>query len=200
MSKKKSNKKPDDRVRNWTFCVYPQSAPEDWREVLSKHQVPWVESPLHDMDADPNSGEIIKPHWHIALLFSGKKSYEQVKIMTDEVKACFPEPIKEIRGMVRYFAHLDQPKKHRYELSGIKAHNGAKIDNYIKSTTAEKHVVFGEIIDFVIAEKVVHFIDLVEYAKIHKPHDWYPTICTNTIFVREVVKSMWQKMGGGAKW
>ena len=28
--------KKDDRVRNWTFIVYPESAPEDWIDKLAE--------------------------------------------------------------------------------------------------------------------------------------------------------------------
>ncbi|HDT7711324.1 TPA: replication protein, partial [Enterococcus faecium] len=52
-----SRKTKDERTRNWTFVVYPESAPENWREFLDELHVPWVESPLHDKDVNPD-GEL----------------------------------------------------------------------------------------------------------------------------------------------
>ncbi|HBM8385896.1 TPA: replication protein, partial [Enterococcus faecium] len=31
-----SRKTKDERTRNWTFVVYPESAPENWREFLDE--------------------------------------------------------------------------------------------------------------------------------------------------------------------
>ncbi|MEL1068170.1 Rep family protein, partial [Campylobacter coli] len=70
------SEKRDTRTRNWTFFVYPESAPENWRDVLNEMHIPWIESPLHDKDVDSN-GELEKAHWHILILFASKKSYEQ---------------------------------------------------------------------------------------------------------------------------
>lgn len=64
-------KSKDQRARMWTFVVYPESAPENWRDILSDYHIPWVESPLHDKDVNPD-GEVKKAHWHIILFFDGK--------------------------------------------------------------------------------------------------------------------------------
>ena len=66
-----------DRTRVWTAVVYPDSAPENWRDILDDCHFEWVESPLHEFDTNP-TGELKKAHWHIALSFDGPKSYEQV--------------------------------------------------------------------------------------------------------------------------
>ena len=55
-------KKADSRARNWSLVVYPESAPENWRDILDDYHIPWVESPLHDKDINPD-GEIKKAHW-----------------------------------------------------------------------------------------------------------------------------------------
>ena len=57
-------KKVDSRARNWSLVVYPESAPENWRDILDDYHIPWVESPLHDKDINPD-GEIKK---HIGIL------------------------------------------------------------------------------------------------------------------------------------
>ena len=51
MSKEGNVGSKDGRARAWTFLVYPDSAPENWRDILDTTVcVPWVESPLHDPD------------------------------------------------------------------------------------------------------------------------------------------------------
>ena len=188
----------DDRTRNWVMVAYPDSAPPDWREIIDALHTPWVESPLHDMDSD-EQGELKKAHWHLLLLFAGKKSFAQVQAIADSINAARPEPCLSTRGTVRYFAHLDNPEKHQYDINGIVGHGGADLEDFLKSTTAEKHKLIGEILDHVIAEGVTHFVDLLAYAKQHRRHDWYPVICSNTIVIREIVKSNWQKLGGAGQ-
>ena len=38
--------------RDWTFIVYPESAPSNWRDTLNKTHLRWIESPLHDKDVN----------------------------------------------------------------------------------------------------------------------------------------------------
>ena len=38
------------KARNFTFIIYPESIPEDWRACLEKLDVPMAISPLHDKD------------------------------------------------------------------------------------------------------------------------------------------------------
>ena len=64
--------------RDWTFVVYPESAPEQWRTILDETYMRWVESPLHDKDVNPD-GELKKPHWHILLSADGPISESAVK-------------------------------------------------------------------------------------------------------------------------
>ena len=61
MSTQKSTTK-DGRYRQWTIVVYPESAPENWRNLLNGQT--WIESPLHDKDVNPDGTEK-KSHWHI---------------------------------------------------------------------------------------------------------------------------------------
>ena len=52
-----SEKKEIVKGRDWTFVVYPESAPENWRTILDETFMRWVESPLHDKDVNAD-GEI----------------------------------------------------------------------------------------------------------------------------------------------
>ena len=40
----------DSRVRNFATMVYPESAPENWRETLAGYFVPGFISPIHDKE------------------------------------------------------------------------------------------------------------------------------------------------------
>ena len=121
MAEKKST---DNRTRTWSFVLYEDSAPENWRDVLDDMHIEWIESPWHDKDVNAN-GEPKKKHKHILLLFQGKKSYEQIKEITDELQQPIPQRCHNAKALVRYMAHMDNPEKAQYSPSDIRAHGGA---------------------------------------------------------------------------
>ena len=101
------------RNRGFAFVLYPDSAPENWRSIIDEFHVAWAESPLHDLDVDPGTGALKKPHWHIVLNFDSVKSLDQVKKLIEPLHGTIPIPLNSVRGMVRYFAHLDNPEKYQ---------------------------------------------------------------------------------------
>ena len=125
----------DGRARVWTFLVYPfESAPENWREILDAECIPWIESPLHNPDPEAlNHDEHDYRHHHIELIYSGKKSYDQITEITKKLNATRPFVVNDIRAMTRYFAHLDQPNKQKFSPKEIIAHCGADIKDYLEN-------------------------------------------------------------------
>ena len=74
----KNKAKRSARKDFWLFEFYPDSAPENWREIINSWLVDCLVSPLHDSDVNED-GTPKKPHWHGILFFDGQKSFEQVK-------------------------------------------------------------------------------------------------------------------------
>jgi len=184
MERKKSRPK-DDRTRNWTFILYPESAPPNWRDVLDDKHISWIESPLHDKDDNPD-GEQKKPHKHILLLFEGKKSYEQIKEITDELCATIPQKAASAMGLVRYMAHLDNPEKHQYSISEIIGHGGADVAEYLKPTKTVRYSLIREMMNFVEDNDITEFIDLAEHARNERFDDWFPLLCDNSAYIMEL--------------
>lgn len=58
------------KKRYWAFVLYPESAPENWKEILQQTGLSCCVSPLHDKDINP-TGEPKKAHYHIILCYSG---------------------------------------------------------------------------------------------------------------------------------
>jgi len=174
--------KKDTRTRNWTFFVYPDSAPENWRDILNEMHMPWIESPLHDKDVDAN-GELKKAHWHILLLFGSKKSYEQVREITLRLKAPNPQKVMNLKGVVRYFAHMDDPDKFQYSKSEIIGHAGADPLIYLSASSGERYELIKEMISFVKENEVDEIQDLIDYAMENRFDDWFPLLCDNSAFI-----------------
>lgn len=177
----------DSRSRNWTFIVYPESVPEYWRSYLDDMHIPWIESPLHDKDTNAD-GEPKKTHIHVLLLFSGKKSYEQIKEITDALNCPIPQICHDARSLTRYFAHLDNPEKWQYNVNDIIGHGGADPVEYLDLLKSKLTVVLKEIFEFCGDYGMTEYSDFIEYCIYHDKQDWfkvatqYSTLALNTYF------------------
>ncbi len=172
----------DSRYRQWAFVVYPESAPEDWCRKLDEYHVPWYQSPLHDKDVNP-TGEPKKAHWHVIIQYTGKQTYERVKEVTDSINASRPEPVKELKGYLRYFAHLDNPEKAQYSVNDITAHGGADISYLTTPTASERHMYLNEMRKYIRENNIIEFSDFYDVAAEIHPMDWFPLLCDNSAYI-----------------
>lgn len=183
----------DNRYRTWAFIVYPESAPDTWRSILDDNHVPWYESPLHDKDVNP-TGEAKKEHWHVIIQFAGKKDYEGVKLITDSVNGSRPEPVKDLKGYLRYFAHLDNPEKAQYSVNDIKPHCGADMSYLTTPSAAERHQYINEMRQYILEHQIIEFSDFLNVAAETHLNDWFPLLCDNSAYVIEMyIRSMRHK-------
>ena len=166
-------KSRDTRTRNFATVVYPESAPEDWQEILARHCVPSFISPLHDKDVNP-TGEPKKPHYHVVLMFEGKKSIAQVTEIFDTINGVGCEVVKSLRGYARYLCHLDNPEKAQYEPSDVRC----IASDYICTIglSIDKYTAFNEMIDFCEQYNIVSFYQLAKYARNNRS-DWHRILC-----------------------
>lgn len=189
MAGNKSSGNKDSRTRNWTFVLYEDSAPDNWREILDDLHIEWIESPWHDKDVNAD-GLPKKKHKHIALLFGGVKSYEQVKEVSDKLNSPIPQRCHNVKSMVRYMAHLDNPEKAQYSVSDIKAHGGVDLAELLRPSSSERYTLLREMIDYVRSAGVTEFQDLVDYASSERFDDWFPLLCDNSsYFIGQYIKS-----------
>jgi len=134
--------------RDWTFIVYPESAPENWREILNDTHLRWIESPLHDKDVNAD-GEVKKPHWHILLSYDGPVGFSAIKKITDELNCPIPQKISSGKGLVRYMIHMDNPEKYQYLKSDIIGYNGADVESYFELTATNKLMIMKDIVRYI---------------------------------------------------
>lgn len=180
------------KARDWTFILYPESAPEHWREILDETHLRWIESPLHDKDVNAD-GEKKKPHWHILLSFDGPVTQKAVKRLIEPLNGPVPQKIGSSKGLVRYMIHMDNPEKYQYSINDIVAHNGADIQSYFELTATNRLTVMKEIITFIYDERIDNFADFLMIA-IEKSDDWFSiAINNNTLAINKMIDAMWHK-------
>lgn len=185
MTTKKTN--VSARYRNFATVVYPDSAPAEWQEALSEAHIPAFISPLHDRDVNPN-GEAKKAHYHVMVMFEGKKSIEQVREIFDTIGGVGVEVINTLRGYARYLCHLDNPEKARYEPERVTSLCGADYASCIGLPT-DKYKCISEIIEFCKDNEIFSFCDLMDYCRAER-FDWFRVLCDSGAYVvKEYLKS-----------
>ena len=182
-------KKKDERKRylSWSCIIYPESMPENWKDLLGDLMIPWACSPLHDQDKEPD-GTPKKPHYHLLLSFRSVKTYDQVKEFTDTLHAPPPQPCKDTRGQVRYFLHLDSPHKAQYERKDITAGGGFDIENALQATATEEEDILDEMCDFIETNWITEFCTFNSYVRREKK-EWRLMLRKNCFYITQIIKS-----------
>lgn len=175
------------RTRNFATVVYPESAPENWKELLVQQFVPAMVSPLHDKDINP-TGEPKKPHYHVIIQFDSVKTADQAKEVFEVIGGVGCEPVKSIRAYTRYLCHLDNPDKAQYSVDDVLQFGGADFYKIIECVI-DRYTAIAEILDFCDDNQIYSFRKLVQICR-QEHFEWFRSICDGGIYViKEYLKS-----------
>lgn len=175
------------RTRNFATVVYPESAPDDWQEILSQQFIPAFISPLHDKDINP-TGEPKKPHYHVMLMYENVKTIDQAVEVFKKIGGVGCEVVQSLRGYARYLCHMDNPEKAQYEPQSVRSMCGADYTGAVGLVT-DKYKAIGEMIDFCIENDIYSYSKLLEYSRMER-FDWFRVLCDNgTVVIKEYLKS-----------
>lgn len=122
----------------WSAIVYPDSAPDNWRERLDATGMQWAESPVHDKDKwdhdNPaglgeldgkehyfEKGELYKigdpkkVHIHIMGKCDKPMKYSKLcRLIQDITHGTIPKELFSLSGYYDYLTHLHNPEKYPY--------------------------------------------------------------------------------------
>lgn len=185
------------RFRSFATMVYEESAPEDWRNIVSELCVPCLVSPIHNRDVyekdDPErgikAGDLKKPHYHLLFMFEGMKSQEQIREMIALFGGVGIEVVRSNRAYARYLCHLDSPNKAQYNVEDVSEYGGADYSQYI-AVKVDKHNAIREILKWCRETGTESYADLLDYAA-ENNDDWFSALCegSGTMVIREYLKS-----------
>lgn len=176
------------KKRNWAFVLYPESAPEDWREQLKISGLMAAISPLHDKDVNP-TGEPKKAHYHILLVYSGPTTYNAVAKFTASFNATIPQALESVRGMYRYFSHKDNPEKYQYDERDIMTVNGFNIADLVELSKSEVNEIKKSILMLIREAAFVEYADLVDFLIDNEMWTEYDVAINNTFFFNSYIAS-----------
>lgn len=168
------------KKRNWAFVLYPESAPENWRDILIQTGLDIAISPLHDRDKDPD-GNPKKPHWHVILIYSGPTTFAVVKAITDSLCAPHPQALEAIKGYYRYLTHKDNPEKAQYDEKDIVCLNGFSPLEFLELSRSDVFRIKRAILDLIKEQGFIEYSSLLDHLNENGPVDHLEVAMNNTL-------------------
>lgn len=174
------------KKRNWGGVVYPESAPEDWKEILKLKGIVWACSPLHDKDINP-TGEEKKAHYHIIMTFPGPVTDKTVKDIMEQLNQPIPIPLESVRGYYRYFTHKDNPEKCQYDETGIELYNNFDVSEILNNFEVFQYL--KDIQKIIIENKIYEYSILMDFLMTTEQFELWNVASSHTLFLNTYITS-----------
>lgn len=176
------------KKRNWAFVLYPESAPDNWKELLQQTGLGIAISPLHNKDINPDN-TIKKPHYHIILIYDGPTTYNNVRSLTESLNQPIPQPLEQVRGYYRYLTHKDNPEKYQYDEIDILTYNGFNIKDYVELTSSEVLAIKKQLQQFIRDNKITDYCLLMDILLDNEMSNMYEVASNHTYFFDKYITS-----------
>lgn len=198
VQKRADSKRQGKRARAWWGVLYPESAPSNWRELISDDLVETLISPLHDQDVLP-TGEFKKLHYHILSSWKNpvtrETAAETMKRWGVVVQEHWPKPgetdsfkVKDFKQAARYLCHLDQADKHRYSELDVQSIGAIDYQTLVMSA-ADEDAVLDEIEEFVARYRIISFTSFTKIVRTAHPEWKYFVRHKYSYYIRQIIKS-----------
>lgn len=190
MPKKKKNEPA--RTRSWATVVYPESAPENWLDLLREVRVDCFVSPLHDLDHDPD-GCVKKAHYHVLFSFPSVKSIDQVLELVHVFGGVGAEYVYSFRAYARYLCHLDNPKKAKYDVDKVLSFGVLDYRDQI-ACSSERYDTIKQIIAWIRENQCTQYNELLDFAMEYN-EDWFRFLAdSGTVVISTYLRSLEYKL------
>lgn len=115
---------------------------------------------LHDKDISIETGEILKPHIHVVLIFENARTVKSIakELNIEENLIRYMDTVK---FAIRYLIHKDQKEKYQYKKEDIRTN--IDIDSYFKEKRNETEDI-KKIVEFIYSEdKYIYFTEIMDF-------------------------------------
>lgn len=182
------NSSKQKKERYWTFIMYKDSRPENWREILEEEMIQIAISPLHDRDMKEETGELKKEHYHVLLCFNGPTTYNRALEIAQKVGANIVKRVLSVKGMYDYFTHKWNEEKAKYNEEDIICINGFSIKDYGLSNNEIENLK-RETIRLIREREIKEYSVLVDFCEDNNLKEMAEIVSKNTTYFNAYLKS-----------
>lgn len=186
------------RAKYFATIIYPESAPENFRDIISSWNVRAYLSPLHDKDLVENKkslksknttseGQYKKKHLHCLVLMPSLKSKAQMKFLFSQVGGVGLEIVNDPILYARYLCHIDHPQKARYSEDDVVSFGNIPYKDYIKQKSDNASDI-NAVFQLCQEHDIMYFSDLLDYVRTSKP-EYFDTVVKYTYLFYSYLKS-----------
>lgn len=189
------------RNRNYATIVYPDSAPQNWINILKDMHIPALISPIHNQDVAPD-GTLKKAHYHVLIMYESLKSRSQAEKCTKTFGGVGVESVQSLPSYARYLIHWDNPDKAQYDAADVIALGGADyaaVTHISDDTTSSLREIFA----YIRTNQIGNFARFIDICA-QNNEIWFKTLVSHNYcgVITQYMKSMqWEldREKGGIK-
>lgn len=188
------------RSNVWCFVIYPDdSAPSNYLEIIRSWHIPALVSPIHDSDINADDTEK-KKHIHVLLYFGvgANKSFDQVKVYSDQLFGTIPIRVNSVNAMIRYFIHKDNPEKHQYRQEDLIVCSGFEIGNAFDNFS-DQELMYEQIEKIIVDNGIFNMFNLVVFLKGYNMKDELRFLRTHTYYIKALLDGRYQLLNSQKK-
>ena len=166
-----------DKARYFTFLLYPESIPTDWKRRLELIGVPIAISPLHDKDKSNVEGLIYKKaHYHVVYVTKNPVTSDSVRKRIQRVLgvksvAKVQIVVQSMENIYLYLTHESkdaiEKHKHKYSKADITLLNNFDIDRYVTLDVEDKDDMLNDVCDLIDDHNLANMRELRRFVKLH---------------------------------
>lgn len=166
-----------DKARYFTFLLYPESIPTDWKQQLELIGVPIAISPLHNKDKSNVEGQIYKKaHYHVVYVTKNPVTSDSVRKKIQRalgVKSVAKVQIvvQSMENIYLYLTHESkdaiEKHKHKYSKSDITLLNNFDIERYVTLDVEDKDDMLNAVCDLIDDHDIANMRELRRFVRLH---------------------------------
>lgn len=166
-----------DKARYFTFLLYPESIPTDWKRQLELIGVPIAISPLHNKDKSNIEGQIYKKaHYHVVYVAKNPVTSDSVRkkiqrVLGDKSVAKVQIVVQSMENIYLYLTHESkdaiEKHKHKYPKSDIMLLNNFDIDRYVTLDVEDKDDMLNAVCDLIDDHDIANMRELRRFVRLH---------------------------------
>lgn len=176
------------KAKYWTFLVYQDSSPTNWKELLNDTNVSLAISPIHDQDLT-DTGELKKAHYHVVLAFTNTTTYNNALEIAKLCGANIVKKVFSMSGIYEYLTHENEANKIHYDKNEIIKMNNFNLYEYdTTSRKAEELNDFKLLMNIIINNNITTLSKLFEIISNADNDNLFKILKSNAYLINCLIK------------